>query len=110
MSDVLLKRFRARYPPVGPHNTERLSTYPPDGGDTWIERIHLELLEKIFVDLRKPLIVPEDIEKLAEKIFDDIDFKFYYNIDEGHMIFFVPFGIDKYTKFCAISSLSICII
>jgi len=96
MSDVLLKMFRERYPPVGLHNTERLSTYPFNGGD-YIERIYLELLEKIFVDLYKPLIVPEDIEKLAEKIFDDIDYKFFYHQDEGHIIsFMLPTGMDEY--------------
>jgi len=88
--------FRERYPPVGPHDYERLSTYPFNGGD-YIERIYLELLEKIFVDLNKPLIVPEDIEKIAEKIFDDIDHKFFYHQDEGYIISFkLPSGMDKY--------------
>ncbi len=100
MSDVLLKMFCERYPPLDPHNTERLSTYPYGGGD-WIERIYLELNENIFSDLIEdssgPLIVPEDIEKLAEKIFDDIDYKFFYHQDEGYIISFkLPSGMDEY--------------
>ena len=107
MSDVLLKMFRERYPPVGPKDYERLSTYPFNGGD-YIERIYLELLEKIFVDLYKPLIVPEDIEKLAEKIFDDIDHKFYYLQDEGYIISFKPpADIDEYFQSYAEHTISV---
>ncbi|NOQ37916.1 hypothetical protein GQ472_03425 [archaeon] len=98
MSDKLLRMFRDRYPPVDPYNTERLLTYPFNGGD-YIERIYLELSEKIFVDLNKPLIAPEDIDRLASKIFDDIDYRFHYVRDEGHMISFKPIvSMDEYIQ------------
>ena len=101
MSDTLYKMFCEKYPPIGLWKTSRITLYPSYGGGTWIERIHLNLLEKIFLEFlekRKPLIKSDDIGKLAKKIFDDINYDFYTHREEGNVIFFRPEGIDKYSQ------------
>ena len=57
MSDRLYKQFCEKYPPT-PKGFSRISLYPPNGGETWIERIHLNLMEKEFLDfLHKRLLI-----------------------------------------------------
>lgn len=100
MSDILYKMFCEKFPPT-PRRVPRVSIYPPNGGESWIERIHLNLIEKIFIDRDRkepPLLESKDIDCLAEKIFDDINYEFYEQQEEGNVIDFSPEGIDDYTQ------------
>ena len=84
-----------KFPPIGPYKTERVTTYIPDGPT---ERIHLYLIDKIYLDIREPIVQSEQVEGLAKKIFDDIDFRFYGHQEEGNVIQFKPYGLDKYVQ------------
>lgn len=93
--------FREKYPPT-PRGNQRMSIYPPaedEDNCALVERIYLDLIEKIIIntDRTKKLIEVSLIENLAKKIFDDVNFKFYEDSEEGPIIFFEPTKIDKYS-------------
>jgi len=94
MTDKLVKMFEGKYPPVGPYKTSRVSTY------YGIERIYLNLLDEVFVGIRRPLVIMSEIKTLTNKIFDgDANFKF--DADPGTLtgavIIFEPRGTDSYS-------------
>ncbi len=99
MSDKLYQLLCRRFPPTC-RGYKRISIYPPceDENPTWIERIHLNLVEKEFLDIKESLVKSEEIEGLAKEIFDDIPFRFYKNQEEGNIIYFAPEGIDNYNQ------------
>lgn len=98
MSDVLYRVLCKKYPPVGPNNFSRVTLYPLNGGEKGIERIHLNLVEKVFLDRKKPLVEPNVVEELAKKIFEDVNHNFYEEQEEGNVIFFRPKEIDEYSQ------------
>ena len=93
MTDKLVRMFEEKYPPIGPYQTSRVSTYNS------IERIYLYLLDEVFVGIKKPLVATNDIKTLANKIFDDANFKFEENPGTltGPVIIFEPRGADRYS-------------
>ncbi len=95
MSDILYKQLCEKFPPIG--QLSRISIYP-EGGERYIERIYLNLIEEIFLGLTKPLLKSKDIETLAKKIFDDIPYEFHKHPDEGNIISFLPEGVDEYAQ------------
>lgn len=96
MSDLLLKKLREMFPPVGPKKFERITTYPPNSGK-WIEKIHLNLIEKRFLDLKEPIVKSREIEEIAENIFD-VEYDFYEHQEEGNVILFRPNFCDEYNQ------------
>ena len=99
MSDKLFELFCQKFPPT-PLGYQRISVYPPSECEkpTWIERIHLDLIEKEFLNIKQPIVKLEEIGELAERIFNDINFDFYKYQEEGNLIFFRPNGIDNYCQ------------
>ncbi|MCK4730669.1 MAG: hypothetical protein KAT28_05105 [Candidatus Aenigmarchaeota archaeon] len=95
MSDTLYEKLCEKFPQIGP--VPRISTYP-EGGDKYIERIHLNLIEEAFLGLTKPLLESKDIENLAKEIFDDIPYEFHKHPSEGNIISFLPEGVDEYAQ------------
>ena len=94
MTDKLVKMFEGKYPPVGPHQTSRVSTY------NGIERIYLTLLDEVFVGIEKPLVVMGEIKTLANKIFDsDTNVRFEEDPGtlDGAVIIFEPRSGDDYS-------------
>ena len=94
MTDKLVKMFEGKYPPVGPHKTSRVSTY------NGIERIYLNLLDKVFVGIEKPLVFMGEIKTLTNKIFDgDANIRFEEDPGTltGAVIIFEPRGADNYS-------------
>jgi len=105
MSEILCKMLYERFPPIGPHNVNRVLIYtgfateawtPNSKGQTHIERIHLDLIDRIFLDVKEALVQPEEIKRLADKIFD-IPFDFNLT-DDGYTIYFQQHGIDDYSQ------------
>ena len=97
MSDKLYEMLCKRFPPVGPKGYTRVSIYPP-GEEKLIEGIHLNLIEKVFLSIKKPLLNSEVIESLASHIFNDIHYDFYKNQEEGDVILFRPREVDDYAQ------------
>ena len=95
MSDILYEKLCEKFPPI--EQFSRLSIYP-EGGEKYIERIHLNLIEEAFLEVTKPLLESKDIEILAEKIFDDIPYEFQKHPSEGNIISFLPEGVDGYAQ------------
>ena len=91
MSDILLAQLLEKYPPVGPHNSTQLLTYPfSEMGGKYIERIYLTINEIRFHDNDEHLITLDEIKTLANNIFDDIDYRLKINSDKDYELFFKP--------------------
>ncbi len=97
MSDILYKQLLEKYPDT-PKGYKRVSLYPKEKNAP-IEFFHLDLVEKIFIDIkdRRPLSSKKEIRSIADKIFDDVTHKFWDD-EEGYMIKFTPRGIDDYLQ------------
>jgi hypothetical protein len=90
MTDKLCKMLISRFPPL-PSGAKRVTTY------YGVERIHLSLIDRSFLDLEEPLVEPRIIEDIAKRLFD-VDFRFYKHQEEGDIILFSPRGIDDYNN------------
>jgi len=102
MSDKLVEMFKEKYP-LTPRGYDRVSIYPRGGG-TWVERIHLDLVEKEFLKFqidKKPLADISSIKDVAKRVFDDIGHRHYTLKDQGNLLdilYFEPKGIDDYNQ------------
>ena len=91
MTDQLYKMFCSRFPPIPETGTERVTTY------MGVERIHLKLIDKAFFDTER-VTDSKIVKNTAEKIFDDVEFRFYTLQEEGDVILFEPYGLDGYKQ------------
>ncbi|MBW6462171.1 MAG: hypothetical protein K0B07_03940 [DPANN group archaeon] len=96
MSDILVEQLSVQYQPVGLHKNEQISIYPFDGG-RYVERIYVDIIDKIFFGVDKPLVTFEEITGIAEAVFDDVHFAMRDHSTEGYLVLFKPQGIDKYS-------------
>ena len=48
----------------------------------------------------KEIVKPEDVDIIAKKIFDDIEYEFYPETEEGTVVYFSPaVGLNKMTDY-----------
>ena len=72
MANQLYQQLLEKYPRI--NDFDRVSGYPPPNG---LERISLILKSEEFAKARKELITIPEIKDIAEKVFDDVAWKFY---------------------------------
>jgi hypothetical protein len=94
MVDKLVKRFIDRFPPIPETGAERVTTY------FGVERVYLQLIDEAFLNkeekgLNTPVLESNGIKRIAERIFNDVEFRFYHGkvdcgLDDEDVVFFSP--------------------
>ena len=62
-----------------------------------VERVHLQLMDRNFHKTKKTAS-SETVKEIADRIFNDVEFRFYTHQEEGDVILFSPNGIDNYSQ------------